>query len=107
MNPNQLLIAYARARRHMGTATWSALLALSSEPDRWHSRLDMMSKMTWLSRRTDNSAWWRSMLVPAEDLGAIEIRRGIKGRAPNGQRVPTRYRITPKGLDLLGIKPAA
>lgn len=103
MTPAELLAAYARARRHMGTATWSALLALSTEPDRWHSRRDMLAKMTWISGRTDNSAWWQSMLVPAIDIGAVDFRKGVKGRAPNGQRVPTRYRITAKGLALLGL----
>lgn len=106
MTATQLLTAYSRARRHMGTATWSALLALATAPDRWHSRTDMLAKMTWLSTRTDNSAWWRSMLIPAIDIGAVDVRMGIKGRAPNGQRVPTRYRITPKGLALLGLDSA-
>lgn len=103
MTAAQILSSYARARRHMGTATWSALLALSTEPDRWHSRRDMMAKMTWLSDRTDNSAWWQSMLVPAIDIGAVDVRKGIKGRAPDGQRVPTCYKITAKGLSLLGL----
>lgn len=103
MNAAELLTAYARARRHMGTATWSALLALATEPERWHSRRDMMAKMPWITGHTDNSAWWQSMLVPAIDIGAVDFRKGVKGRTPEGKRMPTRYRITRHGLALLGF----
>jgi len=104
MTPAELLAAYARARRHMGTATWSALLALSTEPDRWHSRRELGTKMTWLSQPSaQNFTFWKAMLDPAAYIGAVEVRQGVKGRAPNGQLVPTRYRITPRGLALLGL----
>ncbi len=103
MNASQILTAYARARRHMGTATWSALLALATEPDRWHTRGDMAAKMTWLSSTTQNVSWWQSMLIPAIDIGAVQIQQGLRGRGPDGKPVPTRYRITAKGLALLGL----
>lgn len=103
MTAAEILTSYAAARRHMSSATWSALVALATEPNRWQTRADMAAKMPWLSTRTKNVQNWQSMLIPAVDLGAIQIRQGRRGRGPDGKPVPTRYRITAKGLSLLGL----
>lgn len=98
-----LLRIYGDARRHVSAATWSALLALATEPYRWHSRRDMLAKMPWLSGLTGNVTYWRGMLIPAIDLGAVRERPGAKGYGPGARNIPISYRITAKGLSLLGL----